>query len=345
MRPIVVVFIGVALLVAGLAAFLAKVYLTQQGAPQAVEEAAAPQKPRGLVQILVAAHDIAPGTVLAETDMRWADWPEAAINEHYIVNKDDNAGTAAQAAAASGLAVEGAAAPDAQDNKAATLQQDAGQQTSPQAVQTEPPSRQPAGSIARRAILAGEPIAIDSFVRPGDRGVAAAIVNPGMRAISVPISTESAAAGFIVPGDHVDVVLTSNIRQAMADQLEQGQKSNVLVSYAAETILRDVRVLAIDQKLARAAEDGPAVIGKTAMLEVTPKDAEKLEAASMLGKLSLILRSMIKVAQPASDAGDAPGDFTADLETSRALARMNGKAGTGNRVRVNRGGQITEQSF
>jgi pilus assembly protein CpaB len=207
------------------------------------------------------------------------------------------------------------------------------------------------GAIAKRSMLAGEPIGLESIIQPGDKSIVSAILPPGMRAISVPISTESAAAGFINPGDRVDVLLASNVRSAVGDS--DNKRGDVIVNWSTETILHDVTVLAIDQRLSKNKEDGPAMIGKTATLEVSPTDAERLLAAQQLGSLSLVLRSMVDEAKPdgaapLDDTYDDPILFTSDKEVSKGLAALSGgKKGGGDKekVRVNRGGALSEQSF
>ncbi|MFA6219326.1 MAG: Flp pilus assembly protein CpaB [Erythrobacter sp.] len=140
------------------------------------------------------------------------------------------------------------------------------------------------GTVVRHPITAGEPVTHGSLVSPGDRGFLAAALTPGMRAITVPVSAQSGVAGFVFPGDRVDMVLTQTINGAEATSLK-----------ASETILRNLRVLATDQSTTQeTAEDGSTVVKafRTVTLEVTPTIAEKIAVAQTIGTLSLSLRSL-----------------------------------------------------
>jgi len=153
-----------------------------------------------------------------------------------------------------------------------------------------------AGTVVRYAIAAGQPVTRGSLVGPQDRGFLAAALGAGMRAITVPVNSASGVAGFIFPGDHVDMVLTQQVQGG-------GDGPPLKVS---ETIVRNIRVLATDQRFTDKDADGKTVV-KTASnvtLEVTPKIAEKINVAQSVGSLSLSLRSI--------------ADDTSDLE--RAIA-------------------------
>jgi len=341
MRPIVIVFVLFAVVMAGVAAFLAKVWLDTRMRPVTVQQVAAPAKPAGMVQVLVAARLIDTGTKLSQDDIRWAEWPKSAIEDRFIEESEIARASAEPGAATANTATAG------------------GVTTPIVKKSTDEPATNTGvvvvGSIAKRQILAGEPIGLEAIIQPGDNSVVAAILPAGTRAISIPINTENAAAGFISPGDHVDVLLASNVRQAVGDN--DHKKGDIIVNWSTETVLRDVRVLAIDQQLAHNEKDGPAMIGKTATLEVSPADAERLLAAQQLGSLSLILRSMVaedantnagKAEQP-DDSYDDPMLFTPDKEVSKGLAALAGtrrsSGAAGDRVRINRGGAVSEQSF
>ena len=123
-----------------------------------------------------------------------------------------------------------------------------------------------------------------------------------MRAVSIRIKPETASGGFIAPGDYVDVMLSIEWKTTVTD--ENGNKlpegtalmlpdGDQMVEVTTETVLRNVKVLAIDQSLGRSADDGPADLGKTATLEVSLSDTEKLLTASKLGSIALVLRSMV----------------------------------------------------
>ncbi|NNC58632.1 MAG: Flp pilus assembly protein CpaB [Erythrobacter sp.] len=141
------------------------------------------------------------------------------------------------------------------------------------------------GTVVRHPITAGEPVTQGSLVRPGDRGFLAAALGPGMRAITVPVSANTGVAGFVFPGDRVDLMLTQAVKGGDDDA---GLK-------ATETILRNLRVLATDQRTEQTAtEDGKTVVRafRTVTLEVTPKIAEKVAVAQTIGTISLALRSI-----------------------------------------------------
>jgi pilus assembly protein CpaB len=147
------------------------------------------------------------------------------------------------------------------------------------------------GSIARSPLLAGEPVRDSKLVKGNGSGFMAAILPPGMRAISTEISPETGAGGFILPNDRVDVLLSRRLKNPDGN----GGAGQDRVS--SETILTDVRVLAIDQTIAE--KDGQkVVVGKTATLELKPKEAELLARARQSGTLSLALRSLVDANSP-----------------------------------------------
>jgi pilus assembly protein CpaB len=140
------------------------------------------------------------------------------------------------------------------------------------------------GTVVRNEITAGQPISRGALIKPGERGFLAAALGPGMRAVTVAVSSTSGVAGFVFPGDRVDIVLTQ--------QVEGGGEGPPLK--ASETILRNVRVLATDQRMTAQDADGKAVVqnASTVTLEATPKIAEKIAVAQTIGQLSLSLRSI-----------------------------------------------------
>ena len=198
------------------------------------------------------------------------------------------------------------------------------------------------GMIPRRALTEGEPLQVSSVTRT-DAGLLAVLLEPGMRAASVAISNASAVSGFIAPGDHVDVVLAADFQRADQDAVGKG---GPIVRFAAETVLTDVKVLAIDQQIARG-KDGAAIQGKTATVAVSPKQAEVLATASMLGQLSLVLRPQATAtAEPAPTPGAKP--FTPDIEASQAMRALTGGAPAphgGSGIRINRAGVVSTRSF
>jgi pilus assembly protein CpaB len=139
-----------------------------------------------------------------------------------------------------------------------------------------------AGSIVRVAMLAGDPIRGPYVVMAKGSGFMAAILPKGMRAVAVDISAVTSAGGFILPDDRVDVVLTRR------DKSSASGGDN----FTSDTILRNVRVLAVDQSIDEKG-DTKVALGKTATLELTQSQAETLEQAHQLGTISLTLRSIL----------------------------------------------------
>jgi pilus assembly protein CpaB len=141
------------------------------------------------------------------------------------------------------------------------------------------------GTVVRNPISAGEPVTRGSLVSPGDRGFLAAALGPGMRAVTVPVSAKTGVAGFVFPGDRVDLVLTQTVK---------GSGDSGAPLKASETILSNLRVLATDQSTESTTVEGKTVVRafRTVTLEVTPKIAEKVAVAQTIGTLSLSLRSI-----------------------------------------------------
>ncbi|HEY0149153.1 MAG TPA: Flp pilus assembly protein CpaB [Allosphingosinicella sp.] len=140
------------------------------------------------------------------------------------------------------------------------------------------------GTVVRNEITAGQPLTHGSLIKPGERGFLAAALGPGMRAVTVSVSATSGVAGFVFPGDRVDIVLTQTVAGG-----GEGQPLK-----ASETIIRNARVLATDQRMSANGEDGKPVVQNvsTVTLEATPKIAEKIAVAQSIGQLSLSLRSL-----------------------------------------------------
>lgn len=291
-RPVVIFLAVAALVVAGTAAFLARSFLRSQAETVGMEQTAPTP---ASAEVLVMARDLAAGALLKSDDLRWAQWPLAALD---------------------GRVVTRSAQPDMDKNVA--------------------------GKVIRRPFLAGEPFDPRASFVPGEAGLMAGLLGPGMRAVSVPITANNGVAGFVLPGDRVDVVLTADFRKGNYAPAGNG----TVQKYASETVLQDVRVVAIDQQT-NPAQDGQSIVGKTATIEVSPKQAEMVATASMIGQLSLVLRS---IAEPNGQETLSGPDYTTDLETSRVLKAAMGAAkapssGGGRTVTVNRAGTISSQSF
>jgi pilus assembly protein CpaB len=137
-----------------------------------------------------------------------------------------------------------------------------------------------AGSVARAALLSGEPIR-EARLMKADRGFMSVILSPGMRAIALEVKAQSTAGGFVLPNDHVDVILTRATKGAA-----QGD------TFTSETILTNVRVLAIDQTITEKEGQASVIAKDTATLELTPNQAELLTQSLQMGTISLTLRAL-----------------------------------------------------
>lgn len=151
------------------------------------------------------------------------------------------------------------------------------------------------GAIARAPILAGEPITTKKLIKSGQGGVLAAILPPGMRAVSTKIKEETAVGKLILPNDHVDVILTRTMRGKSGTE-----------EHTSDTLFSNVRVLAIGQQIenkeGKKSAEGSA---NTATLEMTPRQAELLALANSMGEISLSLRS---ISDLSADAGNGIGE-------------------------------------
>ena len=162
------------------------------------------------------------------------------------------------------------------------------------------------GTVVRNPITAGQPITKGALVGPNDRGFLAAALGPGMRAVTVPVSNTSGVAGFIFPGDRVDMVLSQTVSGG-------GDGEALRVS---ETIIRNLRVLATDQRIDSKDAEGKIEVRSfsSVTFEVTPRISEKIAVAQSLGTLSLALRSI--------------ADNTAELERAVAAGEVKVPSGT-----------------
>jgi pilus assembly protein CpaB len=136
-----------------------------------------------------------------------------------------------------------------------------------------------AGAVVRGDLGPGEPLTAARVIKPGARGFMAAVLRPGYRAVTLNVSASTGVAGFVFPGDRVDLILT---------RVQRGGGPDPKISTS--TVLSDVRVVGVDQKLAN--PKGEVIVPQTATLEVTPSQAELVAAAGDSGKLSLSLRSL-----------------------------------------------------
>ncbi len=168
-------------------------------------------------------------------------------------------------------------------------------------------NKQVLGTVVKNAITAGQPVTKGSLVAPGDRGFLAAALGAGMRAVAIPVNANAGVAGFIFPGDHVDLLLSQTVAGGGTSQPLR----------ATETILQNLRVLATDQSTVQTKkEDGQTEVKafNLVTVEVTPKIAEQLAVAQTIGSITLSLRSI--------------ADNTSDLERAVASGQVKIPAGT-----------------
>jgi len=197
------------------------------------------------------------------------------------------------------------------------------------------------GAMMRRSMAAGEPFMRGDFLAPGDRGFLAAVLEPGMRAVTIGVDAVTGTAGLIWPGDRVDLVLTQQLD-------DQSLPSDHRV--AGETVMEDVRVIAVDQQLVQGAQpggNGSRGGSRTITLEVSPVDAERIEVAMRIGHIALTVHS-------AAQAVAAPGEpavtpeppepvFAGDVSP---VMRSHGPNKNGSSMRVFRGtGEAVEYKF
>jgi len=241
------------------------------------EPAAAQQAP--MAQVLVATRDLDVGTRLENTDMEWRAFPMDAVNAVWIVEGASSIPTGS-GASAEGEGTDAPANPEADGSATAQVQR-AAERISGGGVRA-----QVVGAVVRERILAGEPIIANKLVRAGQSGFLAVMLDPGMRAMSIPLTQENGAGGFILPGDRVDVIM-SRRAEATVDGRD---------GFIAQTVLTNVRVLAIGETM-RAGES-ENVVGSNATLEVGARDAEVLAFAEAQGELYLVLRSYADAQHP-----------------------------------------------
>jgi len=186
------------------------------------------------------------------------------------------------------------------------------------------------GAMIRRSLVPGEVIMPGDMMRPGDHGFLAAVLGPGMRAVSVGVDAVSGTAGLIWPGDNVDLILTMEDTSMASGHRVSG-----------ETVLHAVRVIAIDQQMVHGAGAGgpdyqPA---RTVTLEVTPAQAERVQVAVRLGKLSLgVISADDAVAVTANgSAAPAPQADTVTWGGDVSAALRQGRGGDNKTIKVFQG--------
>ncbi|WLA79977.1 Flp pilus assembly protein CpaB [Bradyrhizobium elkanii] len=184
------------------------------------------------------------------------------------------------------------------------------------------------GSLVRKFVDAGSPVTLQDILRPRDRGFLASVLAPDSRAITIKVDEETGVAGLIRPGDHVDVVLTQVF-----------EKADPTRRALSETVLRNVRIIAIDQEIAQGGRPVAAALAKiaqTVSMELTPEQVKRITVAKQLGTLSLAVRAAV-------DQWDkADNGAVSSCDVSPELARQNALAGQRTAVMVHSGGEVKQ---
>jgi len=186
------------------------------------------------------------------------------------------------------------------------------------------------GSLVRKNLDTGSPITSENVLPRGDRGFLASVLEPGTRAISIKVDAESGVSGLIKPGDYVDVVLT-----------QVAANADVARRALSETLLQNVRIIAIDQEIVQGG--GPniamaAKVAQTVSLQLAPEQVKKIAVAKNLGSLSLAMRSAVELGNTADNRTISSCDVSAEI------ARQNAIAGQSAAVVVYGGGKVQEYS-
>ncbi len=289
MRAVLILVLMIAVGAAGVAAYLVNNYLQQQGQQAETGQEVLPVFTGQ--RVLVADKDIAAGEALRPSMFWWQPWPEEDILSTYKVIGD-----------AAG----------------ATEQQIFNRRTALEASLS--------GKVARRFVAAGEPLTDRTVFDRASASFMAGALQPGMRAIAIPVNETSGAAGFILPGDRVDVLLTHDITAALPRGVASPGADAPVARYLSETILESLRVLAVDQDFREDDEDARVV--KTVTVEVTARQAEVVNLAKEMGSMTLTLRALSDRQAPVGLAsllgfGDRPAEqerrMVSDREVSGGL--------------------------
>lgn len=312
MRARTFILLAFAMIAAGGTFYLAQNWIAaQRGALTRVATKEAPKAAPSIL-VLVASKELSSGQFIKIKDLRWQAWPETGVSDSYYIK---------------GKSAKKSADSDGGDKKKAkSANKEKRNKPGTGAIEDF------VGAVVRSNVMPGEPITDGRIVRPGDRGFLAAVLQPGTRAISVPINATTGISGFVFPGDKVDMLLTHSIKQ-------EGDDGSV--RRATETVLSDIRVLAVDQRTDDV--EGKAELAKTATLEVTPKQAEVIAVASEMGRLSLSLRSLA-TEEPNAMTVRTARTFTWDTEASYLIPRQANKKKM-HVVKVVRGGTATAEQF
>jgi pilus assembly protein CpaB len=264
-NPRTIAFIAVAVGIAIGAGLMVKAFLSRERA-EIAEELKKQQKvvPPTIptARVLVAKKDLIVGTFVKREDLHWQQWPEESITPAYVTDsKLLDAGKS--------------------DQKRLTVDDFL-------------------GGVVRQPIAAGQPLVRGLISKAGERGFLAAVLQPGMRAMSVPVSATSGISGFILPGDHVDVLW----------DVKKSSKGHAFT----QTLFRDLRVIAVGTKT-HASGATPA---KTLTLELTPFQTEAMSLAQNMGGIEFTLRSIVPETDKDSILEDEDGSLLARVGLGRS---------------------------
>lgn len=194
------------------------------------------------------------------------------------------------------------------------------------------------GAVVRRSIRAGEPIIPSLLMKSGEGGFMSAVLEPGKRAVSISVNPTSGNAGFVSPGDRVDLLITYHASK---------EQSSGKGSITTETFVNNVRVLAVDQNLEN--PENKALLAKTITVEVSPDEAEKISVAAEMGKISVALVSTAIPDSGVIDSSDAmkkpsSGEraYTIDGDVGSLISSQERAT---KKVKIIRGGEVETLEF
>ena len=279
----------IVLVVAAAAAVgLALVFRHMTASRPSTAMAATVPPPRPQIRVLVAKHDLKIGARLQAEDVTWQPWPQSAVNPAFITGGPASASLMDKAE---------------------------------QVFAGDPVVQAVTGSLVREALVANEPMSPRKLVKGGQGGFMSVKLPSGMRAMSTQVTVETGVGGFILPGDHVDVI--ENIK--MSSEGGHGPTQPV----QSRTILQNLTVLAIDQA-AEPKKGASSLVGATVTLALPVADIDLLAKAREEGTLQLALRSYADMEGPQGAA-----------EPPRRL-RLSSARPDGISVRIYRGGKVSE---
>ncbi len=204
----------------------------------------------------------------------------------------------------------------------------------------DPEAELPLSGRLRRNVEKGEPLLKAALVKEEKGNFVAATLGAGMRAMAIKVKAESSVGGFVTPGDRVDVIMTYDIRLPSDERVRDAAMS-VVSKKAAQTVLENIRVVAVDQE---AKEIEETSVARTITLEVNPIQSEKLALANAMGTLSLTLRKLGD--EITRQTNDTIPEATTDVRVSNVVQELLGNensSGSQSRmVRIYNGSEVED---